>query len=40
MRSEELHPDVRMLFARIQEGLGLVESQPVVTVRTRSFVSR
>lgn len=40
MRSEELHPDVRTLFARIQEGLGLVESHPVVTVRTRSFVSR
>jgi hypothetical protein len=40
MRSEELHPDVRALFARIQEGLGLVESHPVVTVRTRSSVSR
>jgi hypothetical protein len=40
MRSEELHPDVRTLFARIQNGLGLVESEPVVTVRRRSFVSR
>jgi hypothetical protein len=40
MRSEELHPDVRTLFTRIRQGLGLVESDPVVTVRTRSFVSR
>jgi hypothetical protein len=40
MLSEELHPDVKALFARIQEGLGLVESDPVVTVRARSFVSR
>jgi hypothetical protein len=40
MRSEELHPDVRTLFTRIQEGLGLVESHPVVTIRARSFVSR
>jgi hypothetical protein len=40
MRCEELHPDVRALFARIQSGLGLVESEPVVTVRRRPFVSR
>jgi hypothetical protein len=40
MLFEELHPDVRALFSRIQEGLGLVESDPVVTVRARSFVSR
>jgi hypothetical protein len=40
MLSEELHPDVRALFSRIQEGLGLVESDPVVTVRARPFVSR
>jgi hypothetical protein len=40
MRSEELHPDVRTLFARIQNGLGLVASDPVVTVRGRFFVSR
>jgi hypothetical protein len=39
MRSEEIHPEVRALFARIQNGLGLVESEPVVTVRGRSFVS-
>lgn len=40
MRSEELHPDVRALFARLQQGFGLVESQPVVMIRARSFVSR
>ena len=40
MRSEELHPDVKALFARIQNGLGLVDSEPVVTVRRRSFASR
>jgi hypothetical protein len=40
MRSEELHPDVRALFARIQKGLGLVDSEPVVMVRGRSFASR
>jgi hypothetical protein len=39
MRREELHPDVRALFARIQSGLGLVEHEPEVTVRRRSFVS-
>jgi hypothetical protein len=38
MRSEELHPDVRALFSRIQRGFGLVEPEPVVTVRRRSFV--
>jgi len=37
MRPEELHPDVRDLFARIQSGLGLVEREPVVTVRKRSL---
>jgi hypothetical protein len=36
MRLEELHPDVRALFARIQSGLGLVDSEPVVMVRQRS----
>ena len=40
MRAEELHPDVKALFARIQNGLGLVDSEPVVTVRRRSFASR
>jgi hypothetical protein len=40
MRLEELHPDVRALFTRIQDGLGLVEREPVVTVRGRSFASR
>jgi len=40
MRSEELHPDVRALFARIQSGLGLIDLEPVVTVRGRSFASR
>jgi hypothetical protein len=40
MRSEEIHPDVRALFERIQSGLGLVESEPVVTFRGRSSVSR
>jgi len=39
-RLEELHPDVRALFARIQNGLGLVEPELVVTVRGRSFASR
>jgi hypothetical protein len=39
MRCEELHPDVRALFARIRRGLGLVEHEPVVTVRRRSSVS-
>jgi hypothetical protein len=38
MRSEELHPDVRALFSRIQCGFGLVETEPVVTVRRGSFV--
>jgi hypothetical protein len=40
MRLEELHPDVRALFARIQNGLGLVEREPVVTVRGRFLASR
>jgi hypothetical protein len=40
MRSEELHPDVRALLARIQSGLGLTESEPVVTIRRRPIVSR
>ena len=40
MRSEELHPDVRALFTRIQNGLGLVDSEPVVMIRGRSFASR
>jgi hypothetical protein len=40
MRCEELHPDVRALFARIQSGLGLVDSEPVVMIRGRSFASR
>ena len=39
-RLEELHPDVRALFARIQNGLGLVEPELVVTVREKSFASR
>jgi hypothetical protein len=40
MRGEELHPDVRALFARIQKGLGMVDPEPVVMVRGRSFASR
>jgi hypothetical protein len=39
MRCEELHPEVRALLLRIQSGLGLVDSEPVVTVRYRSTAS-
>jgi hypothetical protein len=40
MRSEELHPDVTALFTRIQNGLGLVHREPVVTIRKGFFASR
>ena len=40
MREEELHPDVRALFARIQKGLGVIDPEPVVTIRGRSATSR
>lgn len=40
MRGDELHSDVLGLFARIEEGLGLAASDPVVTVRRASLAPR